>query len=135
MGVPSRAEMRAIRQIRKILTVGQGDKAASVVEDIRGLGPAGLPMPALEKVDLSKEQWSKIHAIMSRNRPDGDEPPAPGLGRPDFWAIHDKVFAILTDGQKKIAKEFARRGPGGPGFGGPGRPGFGGPGGPDGQGD
>ena len=124
-------EMKAINQIRKVLTDSQTEKVEAMMEDIRGLGPAGLPMPALEKVDLSKDQWSKVHALFVKNRPSRDE--GPGFGRPDFQAIHTKLFALLTDDQKKIAKQFERRGPGGPGgpgFGGRGGPG--GPGGPDG---
>jgi hypothetical protein len=124
--------MKAIKQIREILTSDQSEKVPQVIADVRGIGPAGLPMPVLEKLDLSKGQWSKIHAILVKNRPSQDEQGGPGPGgRPDFRAIHDQVFAVLTDDQKKTASEFQqRRGPGGPGFGGPGGPPPGGPGGP-----
>ncbi len=138
MGAQSPVEAKAVKAIKKILTEEQSQKAATLMADIRAIGPAGLPMPALEKIDLSKAQWSKIHELFSQNRHDGDEPPAPSQGRPDMEAMHSKLFSLLTDDQKKIAKEFSHRGPGGPGQGGPGQggPGQGGPGpdGPDGQG-
>ena len=138
--MPSPEEQKAIKQIKTVLTDEQNGKVAQVMADVRGIGPAGLPMPVLEKIDLSKDQWSKIHAILVKNRPSQDEQEGPGPGgRRDFRAIHDQVFAVLTDDQKKVAQEFRqRRGPGGPGgFGGPppGGPGggFGGPP-PDGDG-
>lgn len=130
MGMPSPAEQKAIKQIKEILTDEQNERVPKVMEDIRGIGPAGLPMPVLEKIDLSKDQWSKIHAILVKNRPSQDQQGEPGAGRPNFREIHDQIFALLTDDQKKIASEFRPRGPmGGPGFGGPGGPP---PGGPDG---
>ena len=61
-------EAAASTKIKSILTDDQRSKVGPLMQDIRAAGPAGLPLPALAKIDLSKDQWSKLHAILTKSR-------------------------------------------------------------------
>ena len=144
-GPPDRTTMNALMekvkslhktysaQVVAVLSADQKTALTRFLDDSNDFRLVRIPPPAIPLLQLTGDQWAKVHAIAVKARAalDAifDKAPANNQMGPDRSAVakinrdaHESALAVLTDDQKAIVETFntARRGgPNGPPPGGP----------------